>query len=127
PAGEAEAVSAEHESRRGGAVDLLQGDDVGIEPLRVARERLEVDRRALEAMRDVAGQSPLVAADRRVTRRAGVLERPELFRRDQPLEVPGGELEGGRGAGALGGVSRCERAEKREDSGPEGAQDVAAE
>src|SRR5690606_37342853 len=75
----------------------------------------------------VAGQSPLVAADRRVTRRAGVLERPELFRRDQPLEVPGGELEGGRGAGALGGVSRCERAEKREDSGPEGAQDVAAE
>ena len=84
---------AENLAYRSGAVDFLQRDDVGIELFRVALKGPEVERRAFEFLRDVAGDGSFARAWRGIAGNAGVGKLAEFFGSDEPLEVPGGDAQ----------------------------------
>ena len=102
---EAELIVGEHQPRGLGAVHFLQRDDVGIQSAGVPAQRGDVFAAARELMRDIAGHGTPRAIARRVRRRAGGCQRAQRFRRHEPFEIPGGDLEFG-GSGVREG---CER------------------
>ncbi len=96
PTGEAELVTGQDELCSLPPIHFLQGDDIGIQLTRVAGEGIEVSRRALEAPGDVAGDAAFGARSGRTLGNAVRLQETKLRGRDQPLEIPGRELEARR-------------------------------
>ena len=103
-------MAGKHESRGLLAIDLLQGNDVRVQLTRVAGKGGEVPRAALQPLRDIARQLPGIG--RCALRDAMLFERPERLGRDEPLEIPRGELEGIARRRGSAGVS-CRRCEKK--------------
>lgn len=98
-----------------GTVDFLQRDDIGIELFRVALEGPEVERRAFEFLRDVAGNGSLTRARRGIAGNAGVGKLAEFFGGDEPLEVPGGDAQRLICRGGHGTCQSCECGDEGED------------
>ncbi len=104
-AGEAEGVARKDEPCSRLAIHLLQCDDIRIQLAGVAGESGEVTLAALESLRYIAGQAAWLG--RRAFGYAVRLQRPEFSGSDEPLEIPGGELERVGGWSGSAGEARC--------------------
>ena len=116
-AGEAEVVARKDEPRSALAIHLLQSDDIRVQLTGVAGERREVTLAALESLRYIAGQAARLG--RGAFGYAVRLQRPEFSGSDEPLEIPGGELE--RIGGWSGSASERRRCGEQQEGGVKGS------
>ena len=83
-----------YEACSGGTIGLLKSNYVCVQQSRIVRERFEVRVRAFKPVSDVTWDSPGSARGCVVGSPAACAQGFEIARRDQPLEIPRGELQG---------------------------------